>query len=88
MTTCARVSGAALFALALAGCYTDRWTQRYDDIAEIGGEGDNSAVLEESGQDAASQAERQRRLEALATEDEVAAELAIPDLGIDLAHLK
>ena len=80
MTTCARVSWAALFALALAGCYTDRWTQRYDDIAEIGSETENSAVLEESGQDAASLAERQRRLEALATEDEPAYRLNAGDM--------
>ena len=71
MNVCARLGTAAAFAAALAGCYSDRWTQNYKDVVEIGAEsGDDSAVLEESADTAVQAAIRQQRLEALAAEEE------------------
>ncbi len=71
MNACARLVTAAAFAAALAGCYSDRWTQNYKDVVEIGAEsGDDSAILEESADTAVQAAIRQQRLEALAAEEE------------------
>ena len=67
----ARLARTAVLTVALAGCYTDRWTRHYQTVLELGAETDEqSAVLEESADDAARAAARQRRLEELATETE------------------
>ncbi|MCR5751125.1 MAG: polysaccharide export protein [Kiritimatiellae bacterium] len=66
-------SGAAFVfaaALAFAGCYMDRLTGNYDDVAELDGSDDESAVIERTGQDDQAQAERERRLTELAAEEE------------------
>lgn len=58
--------GAAVLALALSGCYTDRWTQQY--IPVLDAEYD-SAIIEESGQDAESERQRLEFLKNLAEKE-------------------
>lgn len=60
-----------VLAAALCGCYAGRLTGNFSDLPELGC-GDDSAVLEESGMDEASEAERERRLRELAEEVEPA----------------
>ena len=69
-TISVRAAFAFAAALAFAGCYFDRLTYNYDDVAEIDSAGEDSAVIEQSGQDEQSRAERERRLAELAAEEE------------------
>ena len=58
--------GAAALALALSGCYTDRWTQQF--IPVLDAEYD-SAIIEESGQDEESERQRIEFLKKLAEKE-------------------
>ena len=60
----------ALLVALFSGCYLDRMTSSYDDVFALNNELDDSAVLEESGQDAETLARTQKRLEELAFEEE------------------
>ena len=58
----------ALSFAALHGCYSDRLTGNYSNTAEL--ELDNGAILEENGNDAATEAANEERLRAIAAHDE------------------
>ncbi len=61
----------ALVALAavLAGCYSDRWTSKYDTVFGMGNVEDDNAVLETSGRDEESEIARMEILQKLADEE-------------------
>ena len=61
---------AGLVALLACGCYPDRWTHNYSSVYGPEGQGDNSAILEETGRDAESVARQIKRLQELATDEE------------------
>jgi len=62
---------AVLFGLAVAvGCYSDRWTGNYDSVFEVNNVMDDSAVIEESGQDAETLMRQEMRLQELAADEE------------------
>ena len=60
----------ALLAALLSGCYLDRMTGNYDDVFALSNDFDESAILEETGQDAETLARTQKRLQELAFEEE------------------
>jgi len=61
---------AGLVALLACGCYPDRWTHNYSSVYGPEDQGNDSAILEESGRDAESVARQKKRLQELATDEE------------------
>lgn len=59
-------------AFALSGCYPDRLTSSYDDVFEINGIDDDSAVIDESGRTVEDEARVRKRLMELEMEEEPA----------------
>ena len=54
----------------LAGCYTGRMTGNYEDFPELGASDDDSAILEEAGDDEEARSRNEARLREIAAEQE------------------
>lgn len=61
---------AAVACTVAAGCYSDRWTSNYDSVFEVNNVADDSAIIEESGQDAETLARQDMRLRELAADED------------------
>ena len=60
----------AIAVLFAAGCYTDRMTSNYDSVFEVNNAMDDSAVIDESGNDAETLMRQEMRLQELAADEE------------------
>lgn len=65
-----RIAVFAFVCAFAAGCYVDRFTRNYNSVFELNNASDDSAVLDETGRDAAAEARIKKRLMELAMEEE------------------